>query len=83
MKKLKGHIPDGKILIKVREPEEKTSSGIYIPPTVTDQKTADVIIGYGGVKTGDVIYFKENGYKVHIEGEDYLLLRETDVLYII
>ena len=82
MKKLKGHIPDGKILIKVRETEEKTNSGIIIPSTAIEQKTADVVIGWGGVECGDIIYFSAEGYKVHIEGEDYLLLRETDVLYI-
>ena len=80
---MKGKIKEGRILVKVREQKEKTENGIIIPSMVVAQKVADVFIGYGEVAKDDVIYFTQGqGQKVVIDGESYLLLRETDVLYI-
>jgi chaperonin GroES len=86
-----------RVLVKPLEAEEKTAGGIIIPDNAKEkpQKGEIVAVGEGKVadsgqkidmslKTGDkVLYGKYSGTEVAIDGEDYLIMRESDVLAVI
>jgi chaperonin GroES len=91
MAELKGKILAGKILVKPKEAEEKTQSGIIIPDSAKEkpQQGTVVLVGAGKkdepmeLKAGDiVVYGKYSGTELNIDGEDYLLMSQSDVLYI-
>ena len=83
-----------RIVVKAQEAEETTSSGIILPDTAKEkpQMGKIVAIGPGSVsdsgslikmtlKVGDkVLYGKYSGTEVNIEGEDLLIMRESDIL---
>lgn len=85
---------EDRIIVKPLEAEEKTSGGIIIPDNAKEkpQKGEVVAVGPGKVndkgqkiemtlKKGDkVLYGKYSGTEVTIDGEDYLIMRESDVL---
>lgn len=85
---------DDRVVVKRLEREEKTPGGIVLPDTAKEkpQKAEVVAVGPGklldsgerakvSVKTGDTILFgKFSGSEVKISGEEYLILRESDVL---
>jgi chaperonin GroES len=80
-----------RVLIEPMEAEEKTSSGIIIPDSAKEkpQKGKVVAVGDGKkdepmtVKEGDtVVYGKYAGTEVTIDGKDYLIMREDDILLI-
>jgi chaperonin GroES len=86
-----------RILVKRVEEESKTAGGILIPDTAKEkpQRGEVVAVGKGKVaddgklipievKVGDKILFgKYSGNEVKIEGEDFLIMREDDILGII
>ena len=81
-----------RVLVKPAAAEEKTASGIIIPDTAKEkpQKGEVVAVGSGKkdepmtVKGGDsVLYGKYSGTEITIEGVDYLIMRESDILAII
>ncbi|MCF7887282.1 MAG: co-chaperone GroES [Candidatus Omnitrophica bacterium] len=86
-----------RILIKQVEAEEKTAGGIVIPDTAKEkpQQAKIVAVGEGkkkedgsviplSVKEGDrVLYGKYSGTEISIEGEDYLIVKEEDILGIV
>ena len=86
-----------RMVVKPIEQEEVTSSGIYLPETAKEKpQQADVIaVGPGArdedgkriamdVKVGDVVLFaKYSGTNVKLDGTEYLILKETDVLAIV
>jgi chaperonin GroES len=91
MAELKGKILAGKILVQPQEAEEKTQSGIIIPDSAKEkpQQGTVVLVGAGKkdepmeLKVGDtVVYGKYSGTELTIDGEDYLLMSQSDVLYI-
>ena len=91
MAELKGRILAGKILVKPSEAEEKTSSGIIIPDTAKEKPQQGTVVMVGAdkkdepmeVKKGDVVlYGKYAGQELTIDGEDYLLIGQSDVLFI-
>ncbi len=91
MSTLKGKILAGKVLVKPQAAEEKTSSGIIIPDSAKEKPLKGVVVLVGAakkdeameVKTGDlVLYGKYAGTELNIDGEDYLLISQTDILYI-
>ncbi|TET30844.1 co-chaperone GroES [Candidatus Aerophobetes bacterium] len=82
--------PLGKrIVVKALEQKQKTEGGIYLPETASKEKPQQgevTAVGneFKGVKIGDkVIFAKYGGTEIKIEGEDYLVLGEDDVLGII
>jgi len=88
---LKGKILAGKILVQPQEAEEKTSSGIIIPDSAKEKPQVGKVILVGAdkkdepmeVKTGDMVFYgKYSGTELNINGEDYLLMSQSDVLYI-
>ena len=91
MAELKGKILAGKILVKPQDAEEKTQSGIIIPESAKEKPQQGTVVLVGAdkknepmeVKMGDnVSYGRYSGTELHINGEDYLLMSQSDVLYI-
>lgn len=81
-----------RVLIEPAAAETKTASGIYIPETAKEkpQKGKVVAVGKGTkkhdmtVKIGDeVLYGKYSGTELKLEGKDYLIMREDDILAIV
>jgi chaperonin GroES len=71
------------------EAEEKTASGLIIPDTAKEKPQKGTIIAVGPgtkdekmeVKTGDlVLYGKYAGTEITIDGNDYLIMRQSDIL---
>ena len=85
------------ILIRPLEAEEKTASGIILPDTVKEKPQIGTVVAVGpgkllddgkrskmSVKIKDeVFYAKYLGNDVEIDGEKYVILRESDVLGIV
>lgn len=83
-----------RVVIKVLEKEEKTKSGIVLPDTAKEKPQQGKIVAVGSgkvldngqrvaldVKEGDkVIFSKYAGTEIKIDGQDYLILSERDVL---
>ena len=83
-----------RLIVKAVEEEETTSSGIVLPDTAKEkpQKGKVVAVGKGriddngkrialDVEEGDeVLYSKYGGTEIKVEGEELLVLRESDVL---
>jgi chaperonin GroES len=86
-----------RILVKRLESEEKTTGGIIIPDSAKEKPAEGEIVAVGpgkmndkgervamDVKTGDrVLFSKYGGTDVKIEGDDYLIMREDDILGVI
>lgn len=86
-----------RILARRIEQEEKTAGGIIIPETAKEKPIEAEVISVGpgardesgslqplDVKTGDrVLFAKWSGTEVKIDGEDLLILKESDVLGIV
>ncbi len=81
-----------RVLIEPAPAEEKTAAGIIIPDTAKEkpQKGTVVAVGTGKkdepmtVKVGDVVlYGKYAGTEITIDGNDYLIMRESDIVAII
>lgn len=91
MAELKGKILAGKILVQPQEAETKTASGIIIPDSAKEKPQVGKVVLVGEakkdepmeVKAGDnVFYGKYSGTTLQIDGVDYLLMSQNDVLYI-
>ncbi len=81
-----------RVVIEPAAAEQKTASGIIIPDTAKEkpQKGTVVAIGPGTpdnpitVKEGDlVLYGKYAGTEITLDGKDYLILRESDIIAIV
>ncbi|MHB1313073.1 MAG: co-chaperone GroES [Gemmatimonadaceae bacterium] len=85
-----------RVVIKALEETEQMRGGLYIPDTAKEKPQQGEIIAVGpgryedgklvpmGVKVGDkVLYGKYSGTEVTIENEQYLILRESDVLAVV
>ena len=86
-----------RILVKRLEEEEKTKGGIIIPDTAKEKPAEGKVVAVGNgrlndkgervpveLKAGDrVLFSKYGGTDVKIEGEDYLIMREDDVLGVV
>jgi len=86
-----------RILVQRVKEEEKTKGGIIIPDTAKEKPAEGMVVAAGNgkldengkrialeVKKGDRILFgKYSGSEVKMEGEEYLIMREDDVLGVI
>jgi len=86
-----------RILVRRLESEEKTAGGIILPDSVQEKPSEGEVIAVGNgskaedgtvtpldVKTGDKVLFgKWGGTEVKIDGEDLLIMKESDVMGII
>ena len=86
-----------RVVIQPKEAEEKTSGGIILPDTVKEKPVEGTIVAAGSgkvadngelvkmdVKVGDkVLYGKYSGTEVTLGGEEYLIMRESDIFAVI
>jgi len=86
-----------RILVKRLEEEEKTKGGIIIPDTAKEKPAEGRVVAVGQgrlndkgermpveVKEGDrVLFSKYAGTEVKLEGEEYLIMREDDILAVV
>ena len=84
-----------RILVKPLEVEEKTKSGIFIPDTAKEQRAEGEVVAIGtglkegkkyefSVKKGDrVVYSKYAGDEIKIDGTEYKVMKEEEVLGIL
>ncbi len=85
-----------RVLVRTREPEEVKKGGIIIPDTAKEKPQEGEIMEVGpgryeegkqipmSVKKGDrVLYGKYSGTEVNIEGEEFMIMRESDILAIL
>ena len=81
-----------RVLILPQAAEEKTVSGIIIPDTAKEKPLQGEVVAVGNgtkdeemvVKTGDmVLYGKYAGTEIELDGEKYLIMRQSDILAII
>ena len=85
-----------RVVVKAEEAEEKTSSGLYIPDSAKEKPQRGTVISVGpgrvengtkidmSVKEGDtVLYGKYSGSEITLDGDEYLIMRESDILGIV
>lgn len=85
-----------RVVIKKVEAEEKTASGIVLPGTAKEQpQIAEVVeVGPGGIVDGKeikmelnigdkVIYSKYAGTEIKLEGQEYTILKQSEILAVI
>ena len=86
-----------RVIIKPSEAQEKTKGGIILPDTAKEKPIEGTVVAIGPgkvsddgnlvkpeVKVGDkVLYGKYSGTEVTVEGEEYLIMRESDIFAII
>ena len=86
-----------RVVVKTLESEERTKSGIVLPDTAKEKPQMGKILAVGTgrvldngqkipleVKIGDkVLFAKYAGTEVKLDGEEYMVLKETDILAII
>ncbi|MDP2857224.1 MAG: co-chaperone GroES [Bacillota bacterium] len=85
-----------RVVVKATVQEEKTKGGIVLPDTAKDKPQEGEVMAVGPgkvldngtnlkpeVKVGDrIIFSKYSGTEIKVEGEEYLILRESDILAI-
>jgi chaperonin GroES len=83
-----------RVIVRQTEAEEKTKSGIYLPDAAKEKPTKGKVVAVGpgklddkgrpmeiGVRAGDTVYYgKYSGTDVEVEGDKFVILRETDIL---
>jgi chaperonin GroES len=85
-----------RVVVKPEAAEEMTSSGLYIPDTAKEkpQRGTVVAVGPGRVENGTkidmsvqegdtVLYGKYAGTEITLDGEEYLIVREADILGVV
>jgi chaperonin GroES len=78
-----------RVLVKPAAAEEKTVGGIIIPDTAKEKPLKGEVLAVGNgtkdeemvLKTGDtVLYGKYDGTELELDGEKYLIMRQSDIL---
>ena len=86
-----------RILVKRLEEEERTKGGIIIPDTAKEKPSEGLVIAVGKGKVSEdgtqtpldvkkddrILFSKYSGTEIKIEGQEYLIMREDDVLGIV
>jgi chaperonin GroES len=81
-----------RVIVQAAAAEEKTAGGIIIPDTAKEKPQRGTVIAAGPgkkdeptmVKAGDtVLYGKYAGTEITVEGKEYLIMRESDILAIV
>ncbi|MBS3938153.1 MAG: co-chaperone GroES [Peptococcaceae bacterium] len=86
-----------RVVVKALDREEKTKSGIVLPETAKEKPQEGEVLAVGPGKMGDdgkriipevkvgdkVVYSKYGGTEIKIDGVEYLILKESDVLAIV
>lgn len=83
-----------RVIVRQSDAEEKTKTGIVLPDTAKEKPTKGKVISVGpgkfddkgkrmelGVRSGDTVYYgKYSGTEVEVDGQKFVILRETDIL---
>lgn len=85
-----------RVIVKPKAADEKTKGGIILPDTAKEKPIEGTVIAVGSgknednkvipmtVKVGDVVlYGKYSGTEVTVDGEEYLIMRESDIYGIV
>lgn len=85
-----------RVVIQVKKEEEKTKSGIVLPDTAKEKPQEGTVVAVGSgevvdgkkveleVKEGDqIIFSKYAGTEIKLDGEEYLILRQSDILAVL
>ncbi len=81
-----------RVLVEPQQAEAKTASGIYIPDSAKEKPQQGTVVAVGNgkkdepmtVKVGDtVLYGKYAGTELKLDGKDYMMMREDDILAIV
>jgi len=86
-----------RVIVKPSEPEEVTKGGIIIPDTAKEKPQHGVIVAVGNGKITDegkvlplqvkkddkVLYGKYSGTEINIDGDEHLMMRESDIFAIV
>ena len=86
-----------RVLVRRIEPETKTAGGIFIPDTAQEKPTEGEVVAVGpgtrdeagklyplDVKAGDrVLFGKWSGSEVKLDGEDLMIMKESDIMGIL
>ena len=86
-----------RVIVKPKEAEETTKGGIILPDTAKEKPVEGTIVAVGAgkvtddgktiamsLKVGDVVlYGKYSGTEVKIDGDEYLIMRESDIYGIV
>lgn len=81
-----------RVLVQPNPAEEKTAGGLFIPETAKEKPLAGKVIAVGPgtsevvmeVAVGDqVLYGKYSGTEINLDGTDYLIMRQNDILAVI
>ena len=86
-----------RVIVRAAAAEEKTKSGIIIPDTAKEKPSRGEIVAVGEGKTADsgslikpqvkvgdnVLYGKYAGTEITVDGEDLLMMRESDVFAVL
>ena len=94
-KKIKIHPLDDRVVVEPFEAEEKTRGGIVLPDAAREKPQRGKVLAAGpgklleksgergqmSLKVGDVVFYgKYTGTEIELEGDKYVILRESDVL---
>ena len=83
-----------RVIVRQSEAENKTASGIVLPDTAKEKPTKGKVVAAGpgkfddkgkrmelGVRAGDTVYYgKYSGTDVEVDGQKFVILRESDIL---
>jgi len=81
-----------RVLVEPSPAEQRTAGGIIIPDTVKEKPQRGTVVATGPgkkdepmtVKSGDVVlYGKYSGTEINVDGKDYLIMRESDILAVL
>lgn len=86
-----------RVLVKYSSEEEKTAGGLYIPDAAKEKPQRGTVVAIGAgrvtddgkrqameIKVGDTILFdKYSGSKIKMDNEEYLIIKEEDILGIV
>ncbi|MBL4724402.1 MAG: co-chaperone GroES [Lutibacter sp.] len=81
-----------RVVLKPLEAETTTASGLIIPDSAKEKQQKGTVVAVGNgtkdepmtVKVGDVVLFgKYAGTELELEGSEYLIMRESDILAIV
>ena len=81
-----------RVLVLPNPAEEKTAGGLFIPDTAKEKPLAGKVVAVGPgtadvkmeVKVGDtVLYGKYAGTEINIDGTDYLIMKQNDIMAVL
>ena len=81
-----------RVLIEPKEAETKTAGGLFIPDTTKEKPQQGIVVAVGNgkkdepmeLKAGDtVLYGKYAGTEISVDGKNYLIMRQSDVVAVL